>query len=150
MFIIDEFCTINECIIIYRDLDSFPQVLHIILLGNLWVLDFMDPKHHEMWMNSRYDLWYLFRHIWATFSFIWRCLLWKFRKFHTISWEMFIFQFPMCFFQCLLFLWDEFLRTWKFFFRKDHNLGHILSIYLTIISLIVEELLSLLWQNYHC
>ena len=63
---------------------------------------------------------------------------------------MFIFQFPMCFFQCILFLWDEFLRTWKFFFRKVHNLGHILSIYLTIISLTVEELLSLLWQNYHC
>eukprot|EP00493_Phyllostaurus_siculus_P004638 UN04659 len=63
LFIIDEFCTINECIIIYRDLDSFPQVLHIILFGHLWVLDFMAPKHHEMWINSRYDLWYLFRHI---------------------------------------------------------------------------------------
>ena len=63
---------------------------------------------------------------------------------------MFIFQFPMCFFQCLLFLWDEFLRTWKFFFRKVHNLGHILSIYFTIIFLTVEELLSLLWQNYYC
>ena len=49
--------------VIYRDLNSFPQVLHIILLGNLWVWDFMAPKHHEMWMNSRYDLWYLFRHI---------------------------------------------------------------------------------------
>ena len=59
---------------------------------------------------------------------------------------MFIFQFPMCFFQCLLFLWDEFLRTWKFFFRNVHNLRHILSIYLTIISLTVEELLSLFSQ----
>ena len=43
-----------------------------ILIGNLWVWDFMAPKHHKMWMNSRYDLWYLFRHIWATFSFICR------------------------------------------------------------------------------
>jgi len=67
---IDEFCTINECIVIYINSKSSPQVLHIILLENLWIFDFMAPKHHEMWMNSRYDLWYLFRHIWATFSFI--------------------------------------------------------------------------------
>eukprot|EP00493_Phyllostaurus_siculus_P022000 UN22330 len=53
----------NKCIIIYRDLDSFPQILNIILPENVWVLDFMAPKHHDMWMNSRYDLWYLFRHI---------------------------------------------------------------------------------------
>ena len=70
LFIIDDFCTINECIIIYRDLDSFPQALHIILLGNLRVLEFMAPKQHDMWMNSRYNLWYFLRRIWATFSFI--------------------------------------------------------------------------------
>ena len=73
LFVIDEFCTINECIVIDRDLNSFPQVLRIFLLENLCILDFMAPKHYDMWMNSRYDLWYLFRHIWATFSFICGC-----------------------------------------------------------------------------
>ena len=49
------FAPYTNAFIIYRDLDLFPQVLHIILLANLWVLDFMAPKHHEMWMNLRYE-----------------------------------------------------------------------------------------------
>ena len=83
---------------------------------------------------------------------------WKFRKFHTIPWKVFIFQFPMCFFQCLSFLWDEFLRTWKIFLRKVHNLGNILSklfILLSYLSLLKSychfcdkiTTVSLLWSR---